>query len=155
MRRPLVLVLPLIRETVIAMFAGDCYFPGMVSRVSLIPSCFMFAPSPCNRHWYLTLWAQEDTVGYPATCPSSHMVRGDGWWGESWPGVRTYFTYSNLGSRFCFFFLMWTTFFFIFIKCVVILLLLFMFWCFGHKACRILAPWSGIVPAPVHWKAKP
>ena len=56
---------------------------------------------------------------------------------------------------FFFFFFNVDHFFFVFIKCVVILLLLFMFWCFGHKACRILAPWSGIILAPVHWKAKP
>ena len=27
-----------------------------------------------------------------------------------------------------------------------------MFWFFGLEACRILAPWPGIKPCPLHWK---
>ena len=42
----------------------------------------------------------------------------------------------------------------VFLEFVTILLLLFMFYFFGHEACRILAPQSGIEPAPLHWKVK-
>ena len=45
------------------------------------------------------------------------------------------------------FFSMWTIFT-AFIEFVTVLFLCFMlFWCFGHEACGILAPWPGIEPA--------
>ena len=31
---------------------------------------------------------------------------------------------------------------------------LFLFWFYGHKACGILAPQSGIKPTPLSWKVK-
>ena len=58
-------------------------------------------------------------------------------------------------------FLMWTILK-VFIECVTILLLFFMFWFFGHKACRILVPWPGTELTPPctergsfnHWTAR-
>ena len=41
---------------------------------------------------------------------------------------------------------MWT--FFFFKLCIEFITILFLFWCFGFKAYRILAPWPGIAPTP-------
>ena len=45
------------------------------------------------------------------------------------------------------FFLMWTILK-VFIEVVTVLLQFYVFWCFVHEACGILAPRPGIEPAP-------
>ena len=47
---------------------------------------------------------------------------------------------------FFFFFILSVDHFKVFLEFVTILLLFFMFWFFGHKACRILAPQPGFKP---------
>ena len=48
--------------------------------------------------------------------------------------------------------LLYGPFFKVFMEFVTILFLFYVFW--GHKACRILAPWLGIEPTPPALKGK-
>ena len=41
-----------------------------------------------------------------------------------------------------------------FMECVKRYRSRFMFWFFGHEACRILAPHTELEPTPQHWKAE-